>query len=755
MINFDLHIHSFASNYKEGTGIVKNSTIENAEVLMEKLQEYDVGLFSITDHNRFWPELYIRLEDLIESGDYPSVKGVLAGVEFDVQMDSEMGKCHIICVFNTHKDHSNYFKIKESIDNDRLEDKNDAYSRERFENLLRSIGLEVILIACQRNSLEQHDGKHRSLSESTMDSEELLMSGYINALEFQKPNVEGILKNNLKDFPKQVSMVMGSDCHDWKYYPNHDSQQGNLEFTHSRGRMLPTFKGLLMAMTSPETRINTIENTNHELYSSFSLNGEDYPLVNGINAIIGENGSGKSSLLKLIHGKTNEAHVKKIVSTNKMLCETRDIDKRLYLGQGDIVARFADNTLFPEDNYLKIDHSDFVKMYQQYSDDLLAYLKNRIKKSSLIAEIENDYFEYDDIVSKQNYYIIIEDSFSVIPNPHLEKETEVKSIINSLMALKKDEYFNEHMERIDEAICLMEKVLNIIQNKRRKIENAITVQNTIQNALMDYSNSIESAMSSQDKRLQDYTKKRNRFIEKVIDAIEVSTTKKVFPETPSVLHGYTSNPKNGFKFNSQAKYHDRNVIDDYYSKMFTKIYSSAEKLQSIDNIDQLVQAVRNCTLQDNLDKQWRDNLKQFFEEICQCNNYIVDPSNGDEELGGTLGELSLAYFKYEIHHGDNKNIYLIDQPEDHISNNNISAKLLALLNTLRKNCQIIIVTHNPLLVVNLDVDQVIFLKKKGERISAITGCLEQEGENQDILNIIADNMDGGRDSIEKRLKVYG
>ena len=58
MIKFDLHIHSFASFYKEGRDIVDNSTIENAETLMSKLNEQNVGLFSITDHNRFWPELY-------------------------------------------------------------------------------------------------------------------------------------------------------------------------------------------------------------------------------------------------------------------------------------------------------------------------------------------------------------------------------------------------------------------------------------------------------------------------------------------------------------------------------------------------------------------------------------------------------------------------------------------------------------------------------------------------------------------------
>ena len=90
MIKFDLHIHSFASKYKESEGIVDASTIDNASVLLEKLNETDVGLFSITDHNRFWPELYEKCDELIVSGQYPKVQGLLAGVEFDVQIDPDI-----------------------------------------------------------------------------------------------------------------------------------------------------------------------------------------------------------------------------------------------------------------------------------------------------------------------------------------------------------------------------------------------------------------------------------------------------------------------------------------------------------------------------------------------------------------------------------------------------------------------------------------------------------------------------------------
>lgn len=65
LIKFDLHIHSHASSYKEADGIVENSTKENLPILFSKLDENEVALFSITDHNRFDAELYKEAKKLL------------------------------------------------------------------------------------------------------------------------------------------------------------------------------------------------------------------------------------------------------------------------------------------------------------------------------------------------------------------------------------------------------------------------------------------------------------------------------------------------------------------------------------------------------------------------------------------------------------------------------------------------------------------------------------------------------------------
>lgn len=68
----------------------------------------------------------------------------------------------------------------------------------------------------------------------------------------------------------------------------------------------------------------------------------------------------------------------------------------------------------------------------------------------------------------------------------------------------------------------------------------------------------------------------------------------------------------------------------------------------------------------------------------------------------------------------------------------------------------ILITHNPQFIINLDVDNVIFLSKDEEtgKISIVNGALEYKDENVDILKIVADNIEGGIDSLKERYKKY-
>ena len=757
MIKFDLHIHSFASKYKESEGIVDTSTIENVDTLLQKLNDAEVALFSITDHNRFWPDLYEKLDELIAIGQYPKVCGVLAGVEFDVQIDPGMSKCHIITIFDAKSKKENYQKICDTIEQHKLEGQDDAYAKRDFEDLLREIGLDVILIACQRNSLDRHNGHHNSLSEATMEPEELLLTGYINALEFQRPNVEGILRDNLKKVPVQVGLIMGSDCHEWNAYPNHHTGQGNPQFIHPRANILPTFKGLLMAVTSPETRINQQENRNREYVQYIQIGDKRIPLTNGLIAVIGENGSGKSSLLKILQGKTSESFVRKIRDNNAITCSETDGSRRLYIEQGQIVDKFGKGSLFPSDNYLTVDHSEFRTAYTSFANEILAYIKKKIKAREAYEQLAPETLDYNELIHIASYYInfLVDEDYAEVDNAHEQRDKELRNMLKTVFLMRSDDYYISFQNEINQIIELLSKIYGAVHEASDAKVVEKLVKNHIVSAQIEYDQKIQEAATSQQLDQRDYLDKRKAFISKIVDAARKCSEEIQFPESPKAIHGCSVNPRHGFSFNSEAKYNDRDVTEDFLGKMFTSEYKSLEALQAIESHEALKNAVYRCTSIEQIDRQFEHNLNSFLEEMCKTTDYIVDTSQRNEALGNTLGELSLAYFKYMTEHETEKCIFLIDQPEDHISNNNISQKLLRYFNSIRTKKQIIMVTHNPLLVVNQDVDQVLFVRKIGDKIDVASGCLEYEDEDVNILDLIAKNMDGGKDSIEKRLKVYG
>lgn len=187
--------------------------------------------------------------------------------------------------------------------------------------------------------------------------------------------------------------------------------------------------------------------------------------------------------------------------------------------------------------------------------------------------------------------------------------------------------------------------------------------------------------------------------------------------------------------------------------MFINEYGSIEKLMTINTYDKLMKAIRGCNSISNIKDIWEGNFEKFIEDSTKTNDYITNVSN--QQIGSTLGEMSLSYYKYFTQDNENWNVLIIDQPEDNISNNNISKNLISYFNDNRNEKQLIFVTHNPLLVVNLDVDNVIFIRNSNGTLTVEHGCLEFEDEQTNILDIIANNMDGGKDTIEKRLRVYG
>ncbi len=95
---------------------------------------------------------------------------------------------------------------------------------------------------------------------------------------------------------------------------------------------------------------------------------------------------------------------------------------------------------------------------------------------------------------------------------------------------------------------------------------------------------------------------------------------------------------------------------------------------------------------------------------------------------------------------------IIDQPEDDLDNRSIFKDLVTYLKNKKKTRQIIVVTHNPNVVVGADSECVIVATRESSdtEFQYIQGALE----NIDIRQKVCEILDGGAEAFAKREKLY-
>jgi hypothetical protein len=117
---------------------------------------------------------------------------------------------------------------------------------------------------------------------------------------------------------------------------------------------------------------------------------------------------------------------------------------------------------------------------------------------------------------------------------------------------------------------------------------------------------------------------------------------------------------------------------------------------------------------------------------------------------------------------------LIDQPEDNLDNRSITKDLVSYLRNKKLERQIIIVTHNPNVVVNADAENIIIANQKGQndivtsspyQFDYINGALEHSfahkpTEKNILLSMgtrehIAEIVEGGKEAFKSRERKYG
>ena len=771
-IKVDFHIHSVASKHKEEAGKVDDSTIENIGVLIRMLNDRQINMCAISDHDNFDINIYRKLKLQENKG---TIQKVLPAVEFSVRYDSKV--IHIITIFDDCDEEklSNIQKIIFDLKNNKpLYDEEKAFSEEKFLDIIKQIDLNVVMIAHQKESLSSKNTRNNDVMSLGKDKfNELVFLDYFESFEFKNKRNEIFNKyyiENNKDGLNSgdLRFITGSDCHRWKDYP---IENENFSFTYLK--CLPTFRGLAMAITNTK-RIKLVnsffsgsDNSIDNIKMYINNNEISIPLSKGINAIIGDNSIGKSLL---IHKLTNYENLK----------DTK-IEKKYedYLNKNNIQI----NTAIPSDKIYRFDKQGAVRdMFEKKTFNVNGFLNEYFPS---IPNVEKYKTKVKDEVAR--YIQVIKNSYTYRENAKKITNFSIKFFeenAKSLNIQKTKKNFKNKIQNMNNIIAEFEDIIlkldKLIKNKNIFVEDIklLIEQKDIYNLLIEkYKNEIEK-LKFQDNKIKivnDYLGKLAKKLQKTkTDYTKVIENYENSIETfeDSIVNLYLQSQKEReyipnidneaipIEYNRVGVYRFiykcdiEEISNDYIIKVIKKVLGKRVKdINGLteDNISDKIEGEDFYEKLDNLKTNIYEKIDADFKYKPVINS--VDDKDITKELSS--GFNSKIYFDILSEQTQKDGIYIIDQPEDDVSQKSIKEYLLDDFYNMSQNRQVILITHNPQFIVNLDVDNVIYLGKDNNgKIIVQSGALEYFDKSYDILKIVADNIDGGINSINERWKRY-
>lgn len=781
-VKVDLHIHSAFSSHKDGD-IVKHNTLENLYILVDKLNEYKINVCSITDHDLFNFDLYKKLKDEEGNG---SIQKVLPGVEFSVEYEKNgmTAVIHVVTLFND-TDIDKVKNIENVINGEGYKpvyDLKDSFSEKRYLEILKEIDLDTVMIAHQKNTLSsKRPRKNDANSLGKEKFTEFLFTEYFEAYEFRNKDYEVFMNNYIVNEKVQdlLRMITGSDCHSWKNYPNIDAINNKEKNVFTWLKCLPTFKGVVMAMTDYRRikKIPSFFNPNEIYIDRINLMIKDklinIPLSMGINAIIGDNSIGKSLLLheltkymkegKGLTRQIRESYKQHMIDNNYSI-ETEIPPNSIYIFdmQGEIRKNFEEH---------KLKGKSFMNRYFPENIDTSVYeaiIDNEVNKYCESIKRRKTYIDKLNIMTVLDLKEDIESSESMVLIDDLEQNLNIVTDYNSLNSdinlISTKIYELEKNKLLDAEDIKFLKDINIllrkISEKHVKKQNKIVKNNSVINVLKlvigDKIEEITERISDTQKKKENFIKTKNSIINDIVNLVKLEkNTADYFVNIDRI----DIIPKHNDVYNYSfiTKIGIKEISNEYIQKLILSIFNSKGSLSAKElfNRDyEISNLIKNYPSGEiDVYKVIKEKVKTKYESDFKNINTINIGKEKDKFRELSQGFNTKIYFDIISFDKNTPGIYIVDQPEDNVSQKAIKDYVLDRFKIMSSNRQVILVTHNPQFIVNLDVDNVIYLGKNDDGLFVQSGALEYN-EEYNILNIVADNIDGGIKTINKRWKRY-
>jgi len=403
-------------------------------------------------------------------------------------------------------------------------------------------------------------------------------------------------------------------------------------------------------------------------------------------------------------------------------------------------------------------------------EDIVDITNKGVLSSKVVESLENlksrfDQLELNTLLEDVNKNILDMFQDKILPVP-LINLSEQKSAIDSAIegVLKEKEVFkSKYIEKKKELIRLgLKEDVNVLldsaQNIQKEIANAKQdqkneekIEKEIVKLIQDRNglyNEIETSLTAQRNliiaKFNDFKRSRSDSQEedkRIFDLLisEVDIEGKVVVNESVLCNFILKNCVDGRKIANEEEL--KSEISGKNKKGEAKEITFERLRKWIENdLDNFIKS-------DKLNRHGQESLSNYlFTEWPQYLNVKAVVKLNDvptEKL--SIGQRGTLLLKMYLATATEKQIFIIDQPEDNLDNEFISKKLVPLIRDIKKTRQIIISTHNANIVVNGDSEQVIVAKLDRGK-DYISGSIENSIINEEIKSI----LEGGEQAFNNR-----
>lgn len=360
------------------------------------------------------------------------------------------------------------------------------------------------------------------------------------------------------------------------------------------------------------------------------------------------------------------------------------------------------------------------------------------------------------------------DSFDE-PSELLQSKLDV---ITDSLNLNIQKEFNDKVEKlksdIKEEMTNINKEIAKIKNNElfQRCAKYLESNNEIVklDALIKSENEILSKIDRFDGKVKSLTEKENKIKKEIILRYKQYS---VFRE--ELQDSFDISEKDGLKIAINFSLNDLHSEFDYISARGHAKQDFIDELNS--NFDNIVDRIfEDDTLTFNGNRDRLSHIEYFFTKNFYSYHFDIHYQN-DKFEQMSPGKKAFIVLKLILDFSDSKIPVLIDQPEDSLDNRAIYNELTAYIKATKLNRQIILVTHNPNIVVAGDCENVIVANqeldisknKNGRTFDYVNGSLESSCKDKDsefllqqhsIKEHVCDILEGGRAAFLKRESKY-